>query len=298
MKAPRVSIVIPAYNAESFLEKTLLTVAAQTFSDFELIVIDDGSRDSTQAVAERFLKAHKIAGRSIRQANKMIAGARNTGVTHARGEFVAFLDHDDLWLPSKLETVMAEFDRHPEADLVCHDEDIVQNGAVLRTARNGPWVNDMYDRLLFTGNALSPSAVTVRRAKILAVGGFREGPDFNTVEDYDLWMRLSRVCVFRFLPVVLGQYQLVETGASNKVVYHHTNLERLLRDHFARHPGSGPLHFLKRQKRLAAVYRSAAKALSAQNAADEAGRYAWKAVTTFPLDLKNIAVLGACVLRR
>lgn len=298
MSAPRVSIVIPAYNAEAFLERTIETVAAQTFTDFELIVVDDGSRDATYDVASGFIKSRGFAGKAVKQANKMIAGARNTGVELARGEFVAFLDHDDLWLPQKLQTVMAEFDKHPEADLVCHDEDIIKDGTVVRTARNGPWVDNMYERLLFTGNALSPSAVTVRRSKVLEVGGFREGPDFNTVEDYDLWMRLSRICSFRFIPEVLGRYQLVESAASNKVVYHHANLENLLRDHFASYPGRGPLFTLQCRKRLAAVYRSASRALSAQGDSAGAWRYGLKAVTCFPLDAKNIASLGYCALRR
>lgn len=299
MKAPAVSVVVPAYNAAAFLAKTLETVSAQTFRDWELIVVDDGSQDATATVAREFIAARGLRGDCISQPNKRIAGARNTGVKASSGGLIAFLDHDDLWLPEKLAAVMEEFSRRPEADLVCHNENVVKDGRVVAVTRNGPEEPAMYERLLFRGNALSPSAVTVKREKVLEVGGFRENPEFNTVEDYDLWMRLSRVCRFHFLDRVLGEYQLVERGASNKVVYHHTNLERLLEDHFRAYCGDNPSlgMRLRVRRRLAAVYRSAARALLAQGDARSAGAYARRALGSFPLDWKNAAVAGLWLAR-
>ncbi len=290
MSAPLISVVIPAYNAASFIEQTLETVAAQTLRDFEVLVVDDGSRDAAKAVAEGFLARHGLRGQCLRQDNKGIAGARNTGVRAGSGAYIAFLDHDDIWFPEKLETTMAEFESHPEADLVCHNEEIVKDGKVVRVSRNGPAAGRMYERLLFLGNALSPSAVTLRRSKLLEVGGFRENLEFNTVEDYDLWMRLSRICRFRFLDRVLGRYQLVERGASNRIVYHHTNLEHLLRDHFLRYPRHGILTRLKMRRRLAAVYRSALGALIDRGEEPARQReYLAKMLRAYPLSPKNLA---------
>ena len=289
--SPRVSIVVPAYNAEAFIERTLGTVAAQTFQDFEVIVVDDGSKDATFEVAQKFIAAKGLKGRAIKQQNKMIAGARNTGWRAAQGQLISFLDHDDLWFPDKLAVVMAEFDKHPGTDLVCHNEELVKDGKVVGVTQNGPLVPRMYERLLFTGNCLSPSAVTVRKKKLEEVGGFREDAVFNTVEDYDLWMRLSRVCAFRFIETVLGQYQMVERGASNKVVYHHTNLEHLLRDHFARFPEDNA-GTLRQKRRLAWAWRTAARLLMAQGDAKTAGPYAWRALSGFPLDWKNAATVA------
>jgi glycosyltransferase involved in cell wall biosynthesis len=291
MSPPRVSVVIPAYNAAAFIARTLETVTAQTFKDLEVIVVDDGSQDATHEIAEKFISARGLKGRSIRQANKMIAGARNTGWRAAKAELISFLDHDDLWLPRKLEVVMGEFDKHPEADLVCHNEELVKDGRVVGVTKNGPLVPHMYERLLFVGNCLSPSAVTVRKAKLEQVGGFREDACFNTVEDYDLWLRLSQVGRFHFLETVLGQYQMVERGASNKIAYHHANLEALLRDHFSRLPKNGALSLLKRQKRLAWSWRVAARALLTQGDASAAGPYAWRALKGYPLDWKNAAAV-------
>ncbi|MBI5245396.1 MAG: glycosyltransferase [Elusimicrobia bacterium] len=290
--APRVSVVIPAYNAASFIEKTLDAVRAQTFKDFEIVVTDDGSTDGTQAVVEGYLKRYSLKGRCIRQENKKIAAARNTAMRASRGDFIAFLDHDDLWYPEKLEVVLAEFQKHPEADLVCHSENITQNGKILRVAHYGPWVPDMYERLLLKGNALSPSSTTVRREKAFAVGGFRENPEFNTVEDYDYWMRLSRVAAFRFITCVLGEYQVVERAASRRVEYHHSNLEALLRDHFADYFGEDPssLDRQRMRRRLSAVYRSALGQLMEHREAPERQReYALKMLRTFPFDPKNLA---------
>ena len=296
MAAPRVSIVIPAWNAAAFIAKTLATVAAQTFTDFEVIVVDDGSSDDTQLVAERFLKDKGLRGRCIRQENKKIAGARNTGIRAAEADLISFLDHDDLWFPDKLARTLAEFDSHPDADLVCHDENIVKDGALVRVSHNGPLAENMYERLLFEGNALSPSAVTVKRSKLLEAGLFREDPEFNTVEDYDLWMRLARICRIRFLDAVLGEYQLVESAASNRIVYHNTNLENLLRDHFKAFPSPNRGVRARMRRRLGVMCRSAAQRLRAQGDLGGARRYALRAVAECPWDPKNIAVAALCLL--
>ena len=289
--APRVSIVVPAWNAAAFIEKTLATVAAQTFRDFEVIVVDDGSSDDTKLVVDRFLEKNKLRGRCIKQVNKKIAGARNTGIRAAEAELISFLDHDDLWFPNKLERVMAEFG---DGDLVCHDENIVKDGKLVRISRNGPLVPNMYERLLFEGNALSPSAVTVKKAKLFEAGLFRENTEFNTVEDYDLWMRLARVCRMRFLPEILGEYQLVERGASNSIVYHNTNLEHLLRDHFKNFPNSDA----RKRRRLGVMCRSAARLLIAQGDLAAGGTYARRAAAECPWDWKNLAVVGLWAAKR
>ncbi len=298
MTAPRVSIVVPAWNAAAFIEKTLATVAAQTFRDFELVVVDDGSSDDTKLVVDRFLRTRGVQGRCIRQENKKIAGARNAGIRAAGAELIAFLDHDDLWFPNKLERVVAQFDADPTVDVVCHDENVVKDGELVRVSRNGPLDSNMYERLLFEGSALSPSATTVKKAKLLEAGLFREDPRFNTVEDYDLWMRLARICRMRFLPEILGEYQLVERGASNKIVYHNTNLENLLRDHFKSFPDPDARTRARMRRRLGVMCRSAARLLIEQDDLAAAGTYARRAVAECPWDWKNLALLGLWTAKR
>jgi glycosyltransferase involved in cell wall biosynthesis len=290
--APLVSVVIPAYNAAAFIEKTLDSVRAQTFTDYEVIVTDDGSADATHAVVEGYFKKHAVSGRCIRQENKRIAGARNTGMRAARGAWIALLDHDDLWKPRKLELVMAEAATPPDAVLIGHDIDVVRDGKRLWTSRKGPATARMYERLLFGHNAVSPSAAVFRRDKALEIGGFREDAEFNTVEDYDFWMRLSRVGRFRFIGQALAEYTIVAGGASRKIEYHHENLEKLLRRHFSEYFGEHPgvIGRLLIRRRLAAVYRSAAGELIESGAPRERqAEYVARMLKTFPLEPKNAA---------
>jgi len=290
--APVVSVVIPAYNAAPFIEKTLDSVRAQTYRDYEIVVVDDGSSDGTHSAVEDYLRRHSMPGRCVRQENKKIAGARNTGMRAARGTHIALLDHDDLWYPEKLSIVMAVFGRRPDTDLVCHGENVSRDGAIVHVRRYGPWTPRMYERLLFGGNDLSPSASVFKREKALAIGGFRENPEFNTVEDYDFWMRLSRVAVFHFIDAILGEYQLVERAASRRIEYHHGNLESLLRDHFASLLGKTPPLWarIRMRRRLSAVYRSALGEFMAHREGPEKQRdYALRMLRTFPFDPKNLA---------
>ena len=296
--APKFSIVIPAYNAAAFIGKTLECVAAQTFKDFEVVVVDDGSKDETAKVVEWFLKDRGLAGRCVRQANKRIAGARNTGIRESSAELIAFLDHDDLWLPNKLERSLDELAKHPEADLVCHNENIVKDGRTIGVTNHGPAVPNMHERLIFVGNTLSPSCVTVKKSKLLAIDGFREDPQYNTVEDYDLWIRLALVARYHFFPDVLGTWILDPIGASSKVVYHHTNLEAMLKDHFSRLPGDGWALELKKKRRIAWVWRAAARALMAQGDRATARSYAFRALAHYPFDWKNPVTAVEWLVRR
>lgn len=282
----KVSVVIPAWNAAAFIEKTLDTVKAQTFTDYEVIVVDDGSSDDTKGVVDRWLQRSGAAGRCIRQANKKIAGARNTGMRAAGGELIALLDHDDLWYPEKLAVCVEALT--PDVDLVCHWERVVKDGAEVRIARHGPAEAATYEALLFHGNQLSPSAVLMRKDKALSIGGFREDECFNTVEDYDFWMRLSKVSRFRFIERVLGEYQLVERAASRRVVYHHDNTESLLRDHFK---SLAPTlrNRIRMSRRLASVHRSAlGQLLERREDPELRRRYAVRMLSTFPWDPKNL----------
>lgn len=299
MSSPKISVVIPAYRAALFLERTLESVADQTFRDFEIIVVDDGSPDDTLAVAQRFLSQRNLPGRAIRQPNGKIASARNHALRYAKGELIAFLDHDDRWTPDKLAVVAAEFERDPGAGLVHHPCRIVDAGGnVLGKTHNGPWKPDMYRHLLLVGNRLCPSAVTVRSEALVRVGGFREDPRFDTVEDYDLWMRLSRVIRFRFIPPMLGDHLMVPGGASKRARYHYDNQEHLLQDHFASIGRAGVWTRLLMRRRLAEVKRAAARALMRGGAAAEAAPYVSSMLRLFPVAPRNLSIAALWVIAR
>jgi len=203
---PRVSVVIPAWNVETVLEETLASVSAQTFRDFEVIVIDDGSDDDTPQVIE--VSARKWPWlRWERQVNAGVASARSRGIALARGEWIAFLDADDLWLPEKLASQMALIEQDPQLALVycdvrtfsgeseskrsLFDERSHATGTVLRE--------------LFMNNFVYTSTVLLKRSALVQVGGFDSGHQVN--EDVDLWLRIAEHFNFGCIDEVLVKYR-------------------------------------------------------------------------------------------
>lgn len=299
MKNPLISVVIPAYKAESFIVATLESVRMQTYQNYELIVVDDGSPDRTAEVVQNYLCKSGIRGQVIRQENKKIAGARNTGINHANGEYIALLDHDDIWHSNKLERVVVEIKRNPRIGLFCHNEIAKRNGVQVRVIKNGPATDDMYSSLLFKGNALSPSATVFRKEAAISIGGFCENPEFNTVEDYDFWMRLSRVVKFMFIDEVLGEYTLVDTAASRQILYHYNNMEVMLKTHLEGYLNGKYGIYLRMlaRRRLSVVYRAALTQLAIHNEEPLMQRsYATLMIKAYPFDWKNIIrlILWGC----
>ena len=186
--APMVSVVIPAFNQARFLPAAIESAIAQTYRDREIIVVDDGSTDDTPEVARRY----GDAVRYVRQANKGLAGARNTGIDRARGEFVALLDSDDVWLPGFLEYMLGVADAHPRAAVYFSAWQYIDSGGNLLP--EPPHVHvvppaDTY-RTLLKANFIVPSAVVMRRPAVVSAGLFDE--QFRRLEDWELWIRLLR----------------------------------------------------------------------------------------------------------
>ncbi len=229
MHAPRVSVVIPTYNHAAFIGTALASVVAQSFPDWEALVINNHSTDDTVSIVEEFNDGRI---RRIDFANQGVIGAsRNVGIREARGAFVAFLDSDDAWLPDKLARSLAALEQG--AGLVCHAEQWTGSG-VERTVRYGPAARASYEQLLFGGNCLSTSAITVRTGAVRACDGFREDTAFVTAEDYDLWLRLARDGVrFDFIDDVLGRYVL-HAGNQIRAIRRNTDaVMAVVEDHFA-----------------------------------------------------------------
>jgi glycosyltransferase involved in cell wall biosynthesis len=182
---PLVSVVIPTYNRAAVLERSIRSVLGQTLKDFELIVVDDGSTDSTQELLVRFDGKLRYAF----QENRGVAAARNTGIGLSIGELVAFLDSDDEWLPDKLARQVARFDRTKNA-FVCHSEEIwIRDGKrvpqkPLHRKQGGRFFERALERCL-----ISPSSVMISRRLLDEVGWFDE--ELAAAEDYDLWLRIT-----------------------------------------------------------------------------------------------------------
>jgi glycosyltransferase involved in cell wall biosynthesis len=204
MIAPSVSVVIPAYNAAWCVPRAIDSVLAQTCQDFEVLVIDDGSRDATGEIAAAYGSPVRVVSKS----NGGLSSARNTGIRMARGALVAFLDADDWWLPAKLARQTALMQARPELAFCSTAARLVDpHGSPI-----GEWRCHACGRstleAIFAANAYvagSGSAVMARREALLEAGGFDEG--LASLEDIDMWMRLAAVgeyaCIDDALSVVV-----------------------------------------------------------------------------------------------
>lgn len=185
MRSPLVSVILPTYNRDWSLKRAVDSVLAQDYPHIELIVVDDGSTDSTPSL----LAAYGNRLVSVRQANKGVSAARNTGIGQAEGEFIALLDSDDAWEPNKISRQVRFFDHHPEA-LICQTEEIwIRN----RKRVNPKFKHKKPSGMIFEPSLhlclVSPSAVMIRKELFQTKGLFKE--DFTVCEDYDLWLRIS-----------------------------------------------------------------------------------------------------------
>jgi hypothetical protein len=181
--APCASVIIPTYQRRDYVKRAVESVLAQTYPDFELIVVDDGSTDGTGAA----LAALDPRLRYHRQPHRGVAAARNAGLRLARGEIVAFLDSDDRWLSHHLEVVTEALARHPAAVLVCTCPGLHVAGR--QKARDACLVDALPHMLGTLGLVGYTPCIAVRRHALLEVGGFNER--LPVAEDHELWLRLS-----------------------------------------------------------------------------------------------------------
>jgi glycosyltransferase involved in cell wall biosynthesis len=192
-----VSVIIPTYNRARVLKQAIDSVLAQDFHDFEIVVVDDGSTDSTPEILESYQQICVV-----RQGHRGVSAARNAGIAWAAGSLIAFLDSDDVWLAEKLSTQVAFFNTHPNA-LICQTEEIwIKNGIRANPKKRHKKHSGMIFERCLELCIVSPSAVMMRRCLFDEIGGFDE--TLPVCEDYDLWLRVT--CRF---PVYLIEAPLV-----------------------------------------------------------------------------------------
>jgi glycosyltransferase involved in cell wall biosynthesis len=204
--APVVSVIIPSYNAGEFISRAIDSVRAQTFTNWEILVIDNHSRDSTTKVVQSY-DDDRIALHRIHN-NGVIAASRNMGIRAAKGGWLAFLDADDWWVPNKLERCLEVAGRN--VDIVYHSlrevklaGELVEGPTISSRQVKSPVFLDLIRR----GNALWTSSVLARADVVAEVGGFSEDPAMVGIEDYNLWLRLSLATErFAYVKEVLGFY--------------------------------------------------------------------------------------------
>lgn len=202
--APLVSVIIPAFNAGEFVREAIESVLAQTFRDFEIVTVDDGSTDQTP----RILQSYGSSIRRLSQKNRGPASARNHGILASTGRYIAFLDADDLWIPTKLEKQIEAIERNPNWVAVHTDSTDIDSGVASsesRLKRLGTGGDGAVFGELLTENFVHTSSVLVRRTA-LADSGLFDSSLFGS-EDIDLWLRLALLGEFGCIHEVLAYYR-------------------------------------------------------------------------------------------
>jgi glycosyltransferase involved in cell wall biosynthesis len=224
---PKVSVIIPVYNAEKFLSETIESVIAQTYPDWEIIAVDDGSTDRSLEILRKYEQRLPSKIHVITQRNSGVSIARNNAIAIAKGEYIAFLDHDDLWLPEKLEKQVELLDSNKELGLVYSDSYIIID-------EEGDFEKNTYSQNIkpFRGNVLNellyanfiPLLTAIIRKEVLnKVGMFN--PKYKICEEYDLFLKIAEYYPVDFIEQPLAKYRVHDENFSR-------NIEILVNENF------------------------------------------------------------------
>jgi glycosyltransferase involved in cell wall biosynthesis len=209
----KVSIIVPTYNRAHLVTETIDSILAQTFKDFELIVVDNESTDNTEEVIKSYTDRRIKYFRH--QNNGVVAVNRNYGISKANGEYIAFCDDDDLWMPEKLERQVKLLDLNKELGLVYSDCYLIDENGNLERDTLLTWLKllrgNVFDKL-FQFNFIPMLTVIVRREVLSKVGGFN--PKYIIAQDHDLWLRIAEHYPIDFTEEPLAKYRIHGGSAS------------------------------------------------------------------------------------
>lgn len=209
IKQPLISVIIPCYNGEKFIGEAIESVINQTYKNWELIIVDDGSTDNSEEIVKQYLLDNRIQYIQHKK-NKGIPSARNTGIKKSNGEFIALLDDDDMWIPSKLAIQLEEFQKSKDVfglvfgniRVINSEGCIIHEDESLKINLENLSKEDVI-RNLFLGNFIHCITVMFKSECITEVGGFNEEITWGG-DDYDLWLRLANRFKFAYINKVLA----------------------------------------------------------------------------------------------
>jgi glycosyltransferase involved in cell wall biosynthesis len=284
----RVSVIIPSYNAAEYLPHAIDSVIAQTYPNWEIVVVDDGSADNTRQIVEAYKLWLQDRLHYMRQSNQGVATARNAGMRSARGEFIALLDADDVWLPHRLERGVELLDADPEAGLVhARVARVDAGGSVIGQLKVEPkYLSGRIAHNIYTRRAhiICPT-VMFRKRCLEAAGWFDE--TMRATEDRDLWFRIALHYKIAYIDEILAYYRLSPSSMS-------TDLDRLLTGQLyfvAKHHQSGACTRMDQCQALGNIYRELGDTLFRVGTLSEAIASYLRAVGYNPLSIPNTYML-------
>ena len=272
---PTITVIIPAYNAMVFLPETLESVLQQTWTDFEVLIVNDGSTDH---IASWVSEAADPRVKLISQENKGLSEARNTGINHAQGEYIAFLDADDLWESTKLEKQIQCFETKPEIGLVYTWTQLVdETGKPTGVKYDSQLEGDVWQQILVGDIVCSGSSAMVRRSCFDQVGVF--DPNLSAAEDFDMWTRIAAHYPFAVVKEFLLNYRQHSSNMSRN----HLKMMQALRITFEKRFQSVPLELLHlRNLAYAGMYRGLAWKCMYDGDHEQASAYCEQALLHYP----------------
>lgn len=232
---PLVSIVIPSYNHEKYVEQAIMSVVNQTYNNIELIIIDDGSKDKSPDLINKLISEIDTPKRILfeTQSNMGLSRTLNKAIKIANGEFIGFLASDDLYLPNKIEkcmNVLSNADSHVCAvfsdGFIIDDNGIKMHNFYYKKNKK-PWSKNIYKELLL-GNWIAALSLLFRKSSLLECGLFDENLE---VEDYDILLRLSQMFTLEYIPKPLFLYRVHYSNYSNNKEKMNSQLETIFRKH-------------------------------------------------------------------
>ena len=286
MKTPKVSVILPTFNRAKYLDRAISSVLNQSFSDFELIIIDDASTDNTEEIVNMFKDERIIYIKNPK--NLGGAGARNVGIHIAQGEFIAFQDSDDQWLPGKLEAQMKVFEKAEEDVAVVYTAFIRKVGSkelIVPPPSVKKTEGYIYRELLKHVNFIGTPTAVVRKKAIKEVGGFDER--FPRLQDWDLFLRLAKKYRFKFIkkPYLIA-YDVPENISSNPMALIKA-LKLLLGKHYE--------EIRKDRKIISKFYQRLGEALLGAGRKQEGKVFLLKAFIADPLNPKLAIKTSAAI---
>lgn len=226
-----ISVITPTYNRARFLPAAVASVLSQTFGDFELIIMDDGSEDNTPDVLKPFLADRRV--RYVYQENQGQSHARNLALKQATGDFIAFLDSDDVWARDKLEKQLAVFRANSEVDIVHGDEATINEQGSVVSLQNMRRYSGRITRYLLADNSVSITTALVRRRCFDEMGGF--DTSVGVADDYELWLRFSARYCYQYEPGIVASYRVMADQISSDKRRRYAANERIIQQFLARY---------------------------------------------------------------
>jgi glycosyltransferase involved in cell wall biosynthesis len=208
---PKVSVVMSVYNGERHLRQAVDSILCQTFTDFEFIIVDDGSTDRTPEILANYADERLVV---IRQPHAGLSSALNRGIQIASAPYIARMDADDIALPERLEQQLAYLEAHPEVGLLGSWVYLINEQGEIIGQLSFPTDSNEIRRRMIVRNLLIHPTVMMRRELVIKAGLYDK--DCRYVEDYDLWFRMLSLCLIANLPIPLLKYRISETATTAK----------------------------------------------------------------------------------